>query len=77
MSDAFGTIALVAMTPPISIQIMGLVYKHKMAHADKKDAMHDDTEILNLDAFDEAPSTSHSYTLDFEIVEFDVQKFLN
>ena len=30
MTDAFGVIAMVAMTPLISIQIMGLIYKRKM-----------------------------------------------
>ena len=29
MTDAFGVVALVAMTPLIAIQIMGLVYKIK------------------------------------------------
>lgn len=76
MSDAFGTIALVAMTPPISIQIMGLVYKYKIAHAHTDDVMLvDDNAILNLDVFDEQKQPSPSF--DLEIVEFDVQKFLN
>ena len=30
MTDAFGVVALVALTPLIAVQIMGLVYKHKM-----------------------------------------------
>ena len=29
MTDAFGVVALVALTPLIAIQIMGLVYKFK------------------------------------------------
>lgn len=30
MTDAFGVVALVALTPLIAVQIMGLIYKHKM-----------------------------------------------
>lgn len=30
MTDAFGVVALVALTPLIAVQIMGLMYKHKM-----------------------------------------------
>lgn len=30
MTDAFGAVALVALTPLIAIQIMGLVYNYKM-----------------------------------------------
>lgn len=30
MLDAFGTVGLVAMTPPVSLQVMGLVYNKKM-----------------------------------------------
>ena len=29
MTDAFGVVALVALTPLIAIQIMGLVYQYK------------------------------------------------
>ena len=31
MTDAFGVVALVALTPLIAIQLMGLVYKLKTA----------------------------------------------
>lgn len=34
MIDAFGTIALVAMTPTISIQVVGLMYKIKLKHSE-------------------------------------------
>ena len=30
MTDAFGAVALVALTPLISVQIMGLTYRYKM-----------------------------------------------
>ena len=31
LTDAFGVVAMVAMTPLITVQILGLVYKHKLA----------------------------------------------
>ena len=36
VTDAFGVIALVAMTPLIAIQILGIVFKIKNASAQKK-----------------------------------------
>lgn len=33
MADAFGVVALVALTPLIAVRIMGLVYKWKDARA--------------------------------------------
>ena len=30
LTDAFGVVALVAMTPLITIQFLGLIYKHKV-----------------------------------------------
>ena len=35
MPDAFGVVALVALTPLIAIQVMGLVYKFKVNKAKK------------------------------------------
>ena len=35
MTDAFGVVALVALTPLIAIQIMGMVYQYKMKKADE------------------------------------------
>ena len=35
VTDAFGVVAMVAMTPLIAIQILGLVYKLKLRHAHK------------------------------------------
>ena len=40
INDAFGTVAFVAMTPLISIQIMGLVYKFKKTSAARTAAAH-------------------------------------
>jgi len=38
MLDAFGVVALVAMTPLITIQIMGLVYKLRTVHHEEQKA---------------------------------------
>lgn len=75
MSNAFGTIALVAMTPTISIQILGLVFKHKakLAEAAEVDEhiVIDDTLIVDLgEQTQEAPAAR------IEIIDFDIQKFL-
>ncbi|WP_084146033.1 DUF1538 domain-containing protein [Anaerovorax odorimutans] len=35
--DAFGIVAMVAMTPLITIQVMGLVYKIKISHTEKEE----------------------------------------
>ncbi|MBQ8407867.1 MAG: DUF1538 domain-containing protein [Clostridia bacterium] len=51
MVDAFGTIALVAMAPPITIQIVGLMYKIKLSHS--KTAVADDTDILIIEGLGE------------------------
>jgi hypothetical protein len=36
MTDAFGAVALVALTPMIAIQIMGLTYRYKTNALKKK-----------------------------------------
>ena len=51
MIDAFGTIALVAMTPTISIQVVGLIYKIKLSHS--KTATAEDTDILIIETLGE------------------------
>lgn len=43
LTDAFGVVALVALTPLIAVQIMGLVYKIKAKRAD------DDSYVLMMD----------------------------
>ncbi|MCL2010825.1 MAG: DUF1538 domain-containing protein [Synergistaceae bacterium] len=52
MLDAFGTVGLIAMTPPVSLQIMGFIYEHKKKPA-VPGQIHDilDDEIV---VFDEA-----------------------
>jgi len=51
MIDAFGTIALVAMTPTVSIQIVGLIYKIKLSHSKAADA--DEADILIIESLGE------------------------
>ncbi len=50
MTDAFGVVALVALTPLIAIQLMGLVYKFKMnkqqKSAEQIPVLHDDGDII-------------------------------
>ncbi len=59
MTDAFGVVALVALTPLIAIQIMGLVYRVKTAKLQKNALLHagltdDSDEIIDLEVdFDE------------------------
>ena len=35
LTDAFGIVAMVAMTPLLTIQALGILYKHKQKHAEK------------------------------------------
>ncbi len=49
MTDAFGVVALVALTPLIAIQLMGLVYKIKTAKAEKAEV---ENEQLPIDSDD-------------------------
>ena len=54
MTDAFGVVALVALTPLIAIQIMGLVYKFKADKLKKASVLHagltaDSDEIVDLE----------------------------
>lgn len=50
LTDAFGVIALVALTPLIAIQIMGLQYKYKLKKQEKKikndQSINDDMDII-------------------------------
>ena len=66
MIDAFGTIALVAMTPTISIQLLGIVFKYKQQKSGE--AVVDDSEIINLSALE---NIDEDYEDDIEIIEFD------
>ncbi len=44
VTDAFGVVALVAMTPLIAIQVLGLVYKAKMKKSEAAQQLEDKTE---------------------------------
>ena len=87
MIDAFGTIALIAMAPTITIQIVGIIYKIKLSHS--KTAASEDTDILIVESLGEdvtdlfsadAPGISldrsaivDSDDYDIEIIEFAVE----
>ena len=53
MTDAFGVVALVALTPLIAIQIMGLVYRIKTERLQKNvvvtEVPDDSDEIIELE----------------------------
>ena len=50
MTDAFGVIAMVALLPPITVQILGLIYKIKLKLAeDETAAAADSAEVIELD----------------------------
>ena len=79
MIDAFGTIALVAMMPTISIQIVGLMYKIKLSHS-QSEAEEDINVIVIENIAGEVPvSVVAGETVadqladyDVEIIEFDL-----
>ena len=77
MVDAFGTIALVAMMPTISIQIIGLMYKIKLAHAHDVTAEDIDTVIIeDIAAVAEPvskPNPLPALDEEVEIIEFSVE----
>ncbi len=71
MIDAFGTIALIAMAPPISIQIVGVMYKLKLSRTEAAeiiDTLDSDVIELNTSAIGNAVLD----TDDIEIIEFPI-----
>ena len=69
MIDAFGTIALVAMTPTITIQILGLIYKAKRKHSEAAEAELDEITVIYVpDAHSTVSNANDDY--DSEIIEF-------
>ena len=50
MTDAFGLVALVAMMPLITVQVMGAIYVVKSRHASQEPQLpdFDDNEIIEL-----------------------------
>ena len=49
LTDAFGVVALVAMTPLISIQISGLIYKIKLKKSQKVLSVSNEEKIIDID----------------------------
>jgi len=47
-TDAFGLVAMVAMMPLITIQIMGVIYKIKLKVAKEQVVVYGDTEVIDL-----------------------------
>ncbi len=67
MTDAFGTIALIAMAPPISIQIVGVMYKLKLRHSGAATVTDSaDTTVIELRDISTPAFTDE----DIEIIEF-------
>ena len=58
MTDAFGVIALVAMMPPITIQVVGLIYKLKLKHSAEAEDVLDTTIIDEIYSFNSQKDTS-------------------
>ncbi len=77
VTDAFGTVAMVAMTPLIAIQILGVIYKIKLKKAEAAEAMkmEESTEIIDtpvdnsMESTMEFTTTSANY-IDNEIIDF-------
>lgn len=68
MTDAFGVIALVAMMPPITIQIVGLIYKLKLRNSTfAEDEVLDTTIIDEIYSFENSKEESDD---DFLIIDF-------
>lgn len=76
MTDAFGIIAMVAMMPLVTMQIMGLIYKFKMRHAKDDDAA-DSPAVPAADAGTEFPvavsSEEEEDTLDWYEAEINME----
>lgn len=56
LTDAFGIVAMVAMTPLIAVQLMGLIYKKKMVEAtvsEEIESAETEAEALELEELDE------------------------
>ena len=69
MIDAFGTIALVAMTPTISIQVVGLMYKLKLRRSESAEAAEADEVVIDMPEATAIPVTSAEVE-EIEIIEF-------
>ena len=78
VTDAFGTVAMVAMTPLIAIQILGVVYKIKLKKAEREAAIDVTEEITELNtredtkevATTDMESTASATYVDDDIIDF-------
>ena len=52
LTDAFGVVAMVAMTPLIAIQILGLVYQRKLKRTKDVTETEEQTLVLSDDIID-------------------------
>ena len=71
MMNAFGTIALVAMTPTISIQLVGISFKNKHKHIEETDTVLDTTVI---ELMRNQTSSENTDEYDVDIIEFTLPK---
>ncbi len=70
MIDAFGTIALIAMAPPISIQLVGLMYKLKLRHSEEIAEAEEELVITSLDGLNTADEAISTVEEEIEIIDF-------
>lgn len=76
MTDAFGTVAMVAMTPLIAIQILGIVYKIRIKNVSKanvqelENALADEIVDVNEESFDKTLTIPIPIYIDNEIIDF-------
>ena len=54
VTDAFGVVAMVAMTPLITIQILGVVYRYQERKKDKDEMLAEPVKVLPLEAYGDA-----------------------
>lgn len=76
MTNAFGTVAMVAMTPLIAIQILGIVYKIRIKNVGKANVQELETtlaeEIIDVDkeSFDKTLTIPIPIYIDNDIIDF-------
>ena len=73
MTDAFGTVAMVAMTPLIAIQILGIVYKIRIKKIEQAVPAQTEETVIGEEIIDTADSTAmtpESSEIYDEIIDF-------
>ena len=73
MTDAFGVIAMVAMLPPITVQILGLIYRIKLS-LDKEEEALVTADTEEIEVIDLEPVTADDAMMDtaFDITAFEI-----